>query len=174
MRQTSLTTSLMRLLAKACSLHSPSQSRAACVGAAALLLTSGAALAQTQLLNVSYDPTRELHRDLSQEFARAWKEKTGETVVIRSSHGGSGKQARSVIDGLNADVVTLGLAADIDAIARATKKIPEDWQKRLPHNASPYTSTIVFVARGAAGCSKRVEEGFEHARLAQAPEALPN
>src|SRR3954471_2375655 len=106
MRQTSLTTSLMRLLAKACSLHSPSQSRAACIGAAALLLTSGAALAQTQLLNVSYDPTRELHRDLSQEFARAWKEKTGETVVIRSSHGGSGKQARSVIDGLPADVVT--------------------------------------------------------------------
>ena len=147
MRQTSLTTSLMRLLAKAGSSRVPSRSRAACVGAAALLLTSGAALAQTQLLNVSYDPTRELHRDLSQEFARAWKEKTGETVVIRSSHGGSGKQARSVIDGLNADVVTLALAADIDAIARATKKIPEDWQKRLPHNASPYTSTIVFVVK---------------------------
>ena len=147
MRQTSLTTSLMRLIAKAGSSRVPSRSRAAWVGAAALLLTSGAALAQTQLLNVSYDPTRELHRDLSQEFARAWKEKTGETVVIRSSHGGSGKQARSVIDGLNADVVTLALAADIDAIARATKKIPEDWQKRLPHNASPYTSTIVFVVK---------------------------
>src|SRR4051812_4597351 len=147
MRQPSLTTSLMRLLAKARPVHSPSRSRAACVGAAAFLLTSGAAWAQTQLLNVSYDPTRELHRDLSQEFAREWKDKTGETVVIRSSHGGSGKQARSVIDGLPADVVTLALAADIDAIARATKKIPEDWQKRLPHNASPYTSTIVFVVK---------------------------
>jgi ABC-type sulfate transport system substrate-binding protein len=152
MRQPSLTTSLMRLLAKACPVHSPSRSRAACVGAAALLLTSGAAWAQTQLLNVSYDPTRELHRDLSQEFAREWKEKTGETVVIRSSHGGSGKQARSVIDGLNADVVTLGLAADIDAIARATKKIPEDWQKRLPHNASPYT--FHDRVRGQEGQSK--------------------
>src|SRR3954470_3696000 len=122
MRQFSLTTSLVRLLAKARSAPALHRSRAACVGLAALLATSGAALAQTQLLNVSYDPTRELHRDLSQEFAREWKEKTGESIVIRSSHGGSGKQARSVIDGLPADVVTLALAADIDAIARATKK----------------------------------------------------
>src|SRR3954462_8492654 len=108
MRQTSLTTSLMRLIAKACPVHSQSRSRAACVGAAALLLTSGAAWAKTQRLNVSYEPTCELHRDLSQEFAREWKEKTGATVLIRSSHGGSGKQARAGIDGLNADVVALG------------------------------------------------------------------
>src|SRR5215204_2021371 len=140
MRQTRLTTSLARLLAKARSVPALHRSRAACVGAA-LLLSSGAAWAQTQLLNVSYDPTRELHRDLSQEFAREWNEKTGETVVIRSSHGGSGKQARSGIDGLPADVVTLGLAAFFFNDTATTEKIPEDWQKRLPHNASPYTST---------------------------------
>src|SRR3712207_4191947 len=117
------------------------------LGATAMILASTGAWAQTQLLNVSYDPTRELHRELSQEFTKEWKEKTGETLVIRSSHGGSGAQARAVIDGLSADVVTLALAADIDAIARNSKKIPEDWQKRLPHNSSPYTSTIVFVVK---------------------------
>ena len=105
------------------------------------------AVAQTALLNVSYDPTRELYVELNKLFAADWKEKTGETVTIRMSHGGSGRQARSVIDGLGADVVTLALAADIDEIARATKKIPADWQKRLPNNASPYTSTIVFLVR---------------------------
>lgn len=146
-RQTSLTSFLLRLLALARPAAVPRRSRAARAAVAALLLSSGAAWAQTELLNVSYDPTRELHRDLSQEFARAWKEKTGETVVIRSSHGGSGKQARAVIDGLPADVVTLALAADIDAIARATNKLPADWQKRLPHNAAPYTSTIVLLVR---------------------------
>lgn len=105
------------------------------------------AVAQNALLNVSYDPTRELYVELNKLFAADWKEKTGETVTIRMSHGGSGRQARSVIDGLGADVVTLALAADIDEIARATKKIPADWQKRLPNNASPYTSTIVFLVR---------------------------
>src|SRR3954453_21127150 len=102
MRQPSLTTSLMRLIAKACALRVPSRSRAAWVGAAALLLTSGAPWAQIQLTNVSYAPTGELHRGLSQEFAREWKEKTGETVVIRSSHGGSGKRVCSVGGGLTA------------------------------------------------------------------------
>jgi sulfate/thiosulfate-binding protein len=114
---------------------------------AAMLLIAGVAFAQTQLLNVSYDPTRELYRDINQAFTAAWKKQTGETIIIRASHGGSGRQARSVIDGLNADVVTLALAADIDEIARIGKKIPDDWQKRLPNNASPYTSTIVFVVR---------------------------
>jgi sulfate/thiosulfate-binding protein len=115
--------------------------------AAGLLMLSGQAWSQTELLNVSYDPTRELYREINQAFAAEWKKQTGETVTIRTSHGGSGRQARSVIDGLNADVVTLALAGDIDEIARLTKKIPEDWQKRLPNNASPYTSTIVFVVR---------------------------
>jgi len=103
--------------------------------------------AQTQLLNVSYDPTRELYKAVNAAFAAEWKAKTGETLTLRASHGGSGAQARAVIDGLNADVVTLGLAADIDAIAEKTGKIPADWQKRLPNNSSPYTSTIVFLVR---------------------------
>ncbi|MDJ1158158.1 sulfate ABC transporter substrate-binding protein [Chelatococcus sp. SYSU_G07232] len=105
------------------------------------------ARAETVLLNVSYDPTRELYRDLNAAFAADWKARTGETVTIRTSHGGSGKQARSVIDGLDAAVVTLALAADIDAIAAVTGKIPANWQSRLPHNSAPYTSTIVFVVR---------------------------
>ena len=100
-----------------------------------------------QLLNVSYDPTRELYADYNVAFARFWKEKTGDTVEIRQSHGGSGKQARSVIDGLPADVVTLALAYDIDAIADKAKLLPADWQKRLPDNSTPYTSTIVFLVR---------------------------
>jgi sulfate/thiosulfate transport system substrate-binding protein len=99
------------------------------------------------LLNVSYDPTRELYKDINPAFAADWKAKTGEDVAIKQSHGGSGKQARSVIDGLDADVVTLALSGDIDAIASKTGKIPADWQARLPHNSSPYTSTIVFVVR---------------------------
>ncbi|WP_457799006.1 sulfate ABC transporter substrate-binding protein [Methylocystis sp. S23] len=99
------------------------------------------------LLNVSYDPTRELYKQINPAFAAAWKAKTGEAVEIQASHGGSGAQARAVIDGLAADVVTLALAADIDAIANKTGKIPADWQKRLPNNSSPYTSTIVFLVR---------------------------
>ena len=99
------------------------------------------------LTNVSYDPTRELYRALNDAFAKEWQASTGQKVTIRTSHGGSGKQARSVIDGLEADVVTLALAGDIDAIARESKRLPADWQKRLPNNSSPYTSTIVFVVR---------------------------
>jgi sulfate transport system substrate-binding protein len=103
--------------------------------------------AQTTLLNVSYDPTRELYAEYNQAFARHWKAKTGQEVTIKQSHGGSGKQARSVIDGIDADVVTLALAGDIDALHQFGKLIPADWQKRLPHNSSPYTSTIVLVVR---------------------------
>ncbi len=99
------------------------------------------------LLNVSYDPTRELYEDFNTVFAKYWKEKTGETVKINQSHGGSGKQARAVIDGLDADVVTLALAYDIDAIAEKSNFIPKNWQARLPNNSSPYTSTIVFLVR---------------------------
>ncbi len=97
------------------------------------------------LLNVSYDPTRELYEELNGVFARHWKEKTGETVVINQSHGGSGKQARAVIDGLDADVVTLALAYDIDALYEKGGLISKDWQSRLPNNSAPYTSTIVFL-----------------------------
>ncbi len=99
------------------------------------------------LLNVSYDPTRELYVDFDSAFSKYWKNKTGQDVVIKQSHGGSGKQARSVIEGLDADVVTLGLAGDIDAIHNHGNLIPADWQKRLPHNSSPYTSTIILVVR---------------------------
>jgi sulfate/thiosulfate transport system substrate-binding protein len=99
------------------------------------------------LLNVSYDPTRELYVEFNQAFARYWKGKTGLDVVVKQSHGGSGKQARSVIDGLEADVVTLGLAGDIDALASNGAWVARDWQKRLPNNSSPYTSTMVLVVR---------------------------
>jgi sulfate/thiosulfate transport system substrate-binding protein len=99
------------------------------------------------LLNVSYDPTRELYEDFNKQFASYWKNKTGQEVTIRQSHGGSGKQARSAIDGLEADVVTLALAYDIDQIADKAGSIPADWQKRLPDNSSPYTSTIVLLVR---------------------------
>ncbi|WP_413706700.1 sulfate ABC transporter substrate-binding protein [Ralstonia sp. Ralssp110] len=102
--------------------------------------------AATTLLNVSYDPTRELYKEINTEFAKKWKAETGEDITLRASHGGSGKQARSVIDGLDADVVTLALGYDIDAIAEKGLT-GKDWQKRLPHNASPYTSTIVFLVR---------------------------
>ena len=102
--------------------------------------------AQTTLLNVSYDPTRELYQEFNAAFARHWKSKTGQDVTIRQSHGGSGAQARAVIDGLQADVVTLALAYDVDAISRAGL-IAADWQKRLPRNSAPYTSTIVFLVR---------------------------
>ena len=105
------------------------------------------ALAETSILNVSYDPTRELYQEFNAAFAKHWKAKTGEQVTIKASHGGSGKQARAVIDGLEADVVTLALAYDIDEIAAKGKLLPEDWQKRLPYNSAPYTSTIVFLVR---------------------------
>jgi sulfate/thiosulfate transport system substrate-binding protein len=113
----------------------------------AALATSSVAAADVSLLNVSYDPTRELYQDVNAEFAKHWQAKANEKVSIRQSHGGSGKQARSVIDGLDADVVTLALAYDIDEIARIAKLLPENWQSRLPHNSSPYTSTIVFLVR---------------------------
>ncbi|MGQ0699179.1 MAG: sulfate ABC transporter substrate-binding protein [Panacagrimonas sp.] len=103
--------------------------------------------ANVELLNVSYDPTRELYKDVNAIFAEQWKTKTGDKLTIKQSHGGSGKQARSVIDGLSADVVTLALASDIDAIAKNGKLLPADWQKRLPLNSSPYTSTIVLLVR---------------------------
>lgn len=118
--------------------------------AGALLLTGMAASAMAknvELLNVSYDPTRELYQDFNKAFAEHWKKKTGDKVAIKQSHGGAGKQARAVIDGLEADVVTLALAYDIDAIAEKAKLLPADWQKRLPNNSSPYTSTIVFLVR---------------------------
>nr|WP_099555918.1 sulfate ABC transporter substrate-binding protein [Hartmannibacter diazotrophicus] len=105
------------------------------------------ARADVVLTNVSYDPTRELYEDFNTAFAAHWKAETGETVTIRNSHGGSGKQARSVIDGLAADVVTLALQSDIDAIAAKTGKIAPDWRDRLPNHSSPYTSTIVFLVR---------------------------
>jgi sulfate/thiosulfate transport system substrate-binding protein len=117
---------------------------------AAFLLTIGGGAAGQEkltLLNVSYDPTRELYKDINAAFAKQWKEKTGQTIEINQSHGGSGKQARAVIDGQGADVVTLALAYDIDAIAQKAKLLPADWQKRLPHNSCPYTSTIVFLVR---------------------------
>jgi sulfate/thiosulfate-binding protein len=99
------------------------------------------------LLNVSYDPTRELYVDFNKAFAKHWVAKTGDKVIVKQSHGGSGKQARSVIDGLDADVVTLALAYDVDELADKAKLIPADWQKRLKHNSAPYTSTIVFLVR---------------------------
>jgi sulfate transport system substrate-binding protein len=114
---------------------------------AAVTLTSAALAKDVELLNVSYDPTRELYVDYNAAFSKYWKAKTGDTVTISQSHGGSGKQARSVIDGLKADVVTLALAADVDAIYENAKLLPKDWQKRLPDNSAPYTSTIVFLVR---------------------------
>jgi sulfate transport system substrate-binding protein len=114
---------------------------------AATLLAAPALKADVTLLNVSYDPTRELYDDYNKAFARYWAAKTGQKVSVRQSHGGSGKQARTVIDGLQADVVTLALAGDIDALATQGKLLPANWQGRLPHNSAPYTSTIVFLVR---------------------------
>lgn len=109
-----------------------------------------------ELLNVSYDPTRELYQDVNARFSARWKEQTGTELRIKMSHGGSGKQARSVIDGLQADVVTLALADDVDQIAQRTRLIPADWQTRLPHNSAPYTSTIVLLVR--AGNPKQIHD----------------
>ena len=105
------------------------------------------ARADVILLNASYDPTREFFKDFNSAFARHWKAKTGQTVIVRQSHGGSGKQGRAIIDGLGADVVTLALAFDIDAIHEKSGRVPKRWQERLPHNSAPYTSTIVFLVR---------------------------
>ena len=118
----------------------------------AAALASAGLLAQAQqppvtLLNVSYDPTRELYADYNAAFSKYWKAKTGQDVTIKQSHGGSGKQARSIIDGLDADVATLALAGDTDALVKNGAWLAADWQKRLPHNSSPYTSTIVFAVR---------------------------
>ena len=121
--------------------------RGALAAALLALAATGAVAKEIALLNVSYDPTRELYQDYNKAFAKYWKAKTGDDVVVKASHGGSGKQARSVIDGLDADVVTLALAYDIDEIAQKAKLIPADWQKRLQHNSAPYTSTIVFLVR---------------------------
>lgn len=111
------------------------------------LYSSTAAATEVSLLNVSYDPTRELYQDYNAAFSKYWQAKTGDTVKIKTSHGGSGKQARAVIDGLEADVATLALAADIDALEEKAHLIPANWQTRLKHNSSPYTSTIVFLVR---------------------------
>lgn len=129
---------------------------------AAALPFSTARANDKELLNVSYDPTRELYVDVNARFAAQWKAQTGETLKLSTSHGGSGKQARSVIDGLQADVVTLALAADIDAIAENAKLLPADWQRRLPHNSAPYTSTIVFLVR--KGNPKKIRDWGDLAR----------
>ncbi|WP_434514664.1 sulfate ABC transporter substrate-binding protein [Dechloromonas sp. ARDL1] len=118
----------------------------ALLSALTLAFGIGSAIAQTTLLNVSYDPTRELYKEFNAAFNKHWQGKTGQNVQVRQSHGGSGKQARSVADGLEADVVTLALGYDIDALAER-KLIPTDWQKRFPNNSSPYTSTVVFLVR---------------------------
>jgi sulfate transport system substrate-binding protein len=117
------------------------------IAASVLALCGPAAAKDVTILNVSYDPTRELYQEYNAAFAKHWKAKTGDNLSVRASHGGSGKQARSVIDGLDADVVTLALAYDIDEIAEKAKLLPADWQKRLPQNSTPYTSTIVLLVR---------------------------
>ena len=114
---------------------------------ATLAISGAIQAANVTLLNVSYDPTREFYQDYDKAFAKYWGEKTGDTITINQSHAGSGKQARAVIDGLGADVVTLALAYDIDAISEQSHFIADDWQKRLPNNSAPYTSTIVFLVR---------------------------
>lgn len=125
-----------------------------------------AAKNKLEILNVSYDPTRELYSQYNKDFAKYWKEKTGQEIIIKQSHGGAGKQARAVIGGLKADVVTLALAYDIDKISQSTKLFPQDWQTRLENNSSPYTSTIVFLVRkgnpkGIKDWNDLVKEGVE-------------
>lgn len=112
-----------------------------------IVISPSAAFAKAELLNASYDPTRELYQDFNKAFAKQWKQKSSQDLVVKQSHGGSGKQARAVIDGLDADVVTLALAYDIDEMYNKAKLVPQNWQKRLPGNSSPYTSTIVFLVR---------------------------
>lgn len=129
---------------------------------AGIIVSGLFAATPVKLLNVSYDPTRELYQDFNAAFAKYWKAKTGADIEINQSHGGSGAQSRSVIDGLQADVVTLGLAYDIDAIAEKAKILPSDWQTRLPDNSTPYTSTIVFLVR--KGNPKHIKEWGDLAR----------
>jgi sulfate/thiosulfate-binding protein len=119
----------------------------ALIGVAALVGASSSVLAQSQLLNVSYDPTRELYREFNASFVKYWRDKSGKPIAVRQSHGGSGAQARAVIDGLDADVVTLAMQSDIDAIVKNSGKIAADWRQRLPNNSAPYTSTMVFLVR---------------------------
>ncbi|MEP7057426.1 MAG: sulfate ABC transporter substrate-binding protein [Caldimonas sp.] len=119
----------------------------ALIAALLLLVAAGAAARDVTLLNVSYDPTRGLYRELNAAFALAWKAKTGDSVSVKGSHGGSGKQARAIIDGLDADVATLALAGDIDEIAARSQALPADWQRRLPHRSVPFTSTPVLLVR---------------------------
>ncbi|MFI5298913.1 MAG: sulfate ABC transporter substrate-binding protein, partial [Polyangiales bacterium] len=151
------------------SLASPTRRAALALALLALLALasagcrkSSAAGHELTLLNVSYDPTRELYDDFNQHFAADWKARTGQSVTIQQSHGGSGKQARAVIDGLEADVVTLALAYDVDALARERDLLGRDWQSRLPNHAAPYTSTIVFVVR--KGNPKAIKEWDDLAR----------
>ncbi|HTJ02843.1 MAG TPA: sulfate ABC transporter substrate-binding protein [Methylovirgula sp.] len=125
----------------------PRSFRLSLAALAAVVALTTSAHADVTVTNVSYDPTRELYKDYATLFASYWKAKTGETVTVRTSNGGSGAQARTVIDGLAADVVTLGIASDIDAIAQKTGKIPANWQSRLPNESAPYTSTVVFLVR---------------------------
>jgi sulfate transport system substrate-binding protein len=120
---------------------------AAAAAGSSLLAGPAAAQKAVTLLNVSYDPTRELYKDVNSAFARYWKDRTRQDLILNQSHGGSGRQARAVIDGLQADVVTLALASDIDEIAAKAKLLPANWQSRLPNNSTPYTSTIVFLVR---------------------------
>ena len=132
----------------------------------AITLSAPVASAQTRLLNVSYDPTRELYRDYNSAFTAYWKQKTGKTIAVQQSHSGSGAQARAVIDGLEADVVTLALEADINAIVEKSGKIAADWRARLPNNSAPYTSTIVFLVRkgnpkGIADWGDLIKDGVE-------------
>src|SRR6187399_2010433 len=129
---------------------------------AAAFAAPAAAQNKITLLNVSYDPTRELYQDINGAFAKAWQAKTGQAVTINQSHGGSGKQARAVIEGLQADVVTLALAYDVDALNKNGGLVPADWQKRLPQNAAPYTSTIVFLVR--KGNAKQIKDWSDLAK----------
>ncbi|WP_097031536.1 sulfate ABC transporter substrate-binding protein [Cereibacter ovatus] len=140
--------------------------RALAVAGLALAAAFGAPASAETLLNVSYDPTRELYREVNEAFAKHWQSQGHEAPTLEVSHGGSGAQARSVIDGLNAQVVTLALASDIDAIAAKSGKLPADWQSKLPHNSSPYTSTIVFLVRegnpkGIADWGDLVKDGVQ-------------
>ncbi|HEY8932395.1 MAG TPA: sulfate ABC transporter substrate-binding protein [Rariglobus sp.] len=124
----------------------------------AVVAVSGAFAKDIQLLNVSYDPTRELYVEYNAAFANYWKAKTGDTVTVKQSHGGSGKQARSVIDGLKADVVTLALANDVSAISKNAGLLPADWQERLPLGSAPYTSTIVFLVRKSSPFAGKIKD----------------
>jgi sulfate transport system substrate-binding protein len=126
------------------------------IAAVALIAPLATQAADVSLLNVSYDPTRELYQDYNEAFAKYWKAKTGDNVKVQQSHGGSGKQARAVIDGLEADVTTLALSYDVDQLYEKGRLIPADWQKRLNHNSSPYTSTIVFLVR--KGNPKKIKD----------------